>query len=200
MLFKRVKKIKLILKCFLFFNRYIKCMDKKGVMVIQKEQFSSYIKQYERLIITICLSFTKNYFDAEDLAQQTFLSAYTSFAKFNGENFKAWLTTIAINKCKDFLKSPARSINSLSCEEFECLKDKGETPEGILLKKHSMEQINILCEKLKDPYRAVSVNYFCRDIKLSDMAKDTGQSLKTLQTHLYRSKKLLKVLWKEEFM
>ncbi len=169
-------------------------------MVIQKQQFASYIKQYERLIITICLSFTKNYFDAEDLAQQTFLSAYTSFAKFDGVNFKAWLTTIATNKCKDFLKSPARSVTTLSHEDFDCLKDKGETPEDALLKKHSKEKIYSLCEKLKEPYRSVALNYFCEDIKLSDMAKDTGQSLKTLQTHLYRSKKLLKILWKEECM
>ena len=49
------------------------------MIIIQKEQFASYIKQYERLIITICLSFTKNYFDAEDLAQQTFLSAYQNY-------------------------------------------------------------------------------------------------------------------------
>jgi len=39
-------------------------------MIIQKEQFANYIKQYERLIITICLSFTKNYFDAEDLIEE----------------------------------------------------------------------------------------------------------------------------------
>ncbi|MFT5871560.1 MAG: RNA polymerase sigma-70 factor (ECF subfamily) [Clostridium sp.] len=169
-------------------------------MVIQKEQFVSYIKQYERLIITICLSFTKNYFDAEDLAQQTFLSAYTSLGKFDGVNFKAWLTTIAVNKCKDFLKSPARTIHSLSDENFEGLEDKEDSPEVVLLKKHSSEKIYSLCHKLKEPYRAVSVNYFCEDIKLSEMAKNTGQSLKTLQTHLYRSKKLLKVLWKEEFM
>jgi len=169
-------------------------------MVIQKQQFANYIKQYERLIITICLSFTKNYFDAEDLAQQTFLSAYTNFSKFDGDNFKAWLTTIATNKCRDFLKSPARAINSVSPEDFEGLKDKSETPEDILLKKHSRERIYSLCEKLKEPYRAVAVNYFCEDIKLSDMAKDTGQSLKTLQTHLYRSKKLLKILWEEELM
>lgn len=169
-------------------------------MVIQEEQFANYIKQYERLIITICLSFTKNYFDAEDLAQQTFLSAYTSFGKFDGVNFKAWLTTIAANKCKDFLKSPARKIHSIPDEDFECIKDEGETPEELLLKKHSNEKIYSLCKKLKEPYREVSVNYFCEDIKLSDMAKDTGKSLKTLQTHLYRSKKLLKILWKEEFM
>lgn len=170
------------------------------MMVIQKEQFANYIKQNERLIITICLSFTKNYFDAEDLAQQTFLSAYTNFSKFNGVNFKAWVTKIAINKCKDFLKSPARAIHSLSDDEFECLKDKGDTPEDMILKKHSNKKIYSLCKKLKEPYREVSVNYFCEDIKLSDMAKDTGKSLKTLQTHLYRAKKLLKVLWKEEFM
>ena len=169
-------------------------------MIIQKEQFANYIKQYERLIITICLSFTKNYFDAEDLAQQTFLSAYVNYSKFQGENFKAWLTTIAVNKCKDFLKSPSRVVHSLSEEDYESLKDKGDSPEDILLKKHSKEKIFSLCERLKDPYKSVSINYFCEDIKLSDMAKDTGQSLKTLQTHLYRSKKLLKVLWKEEFM
>ena len=169
-------------------------------MVIQKEQFANYIKQYQGLIITICLSFTKNYFDAEDLAQQTFLSAYTNFSKFDGVNFKAWLATIATNKCKDFLKSPTRSIITLSHVDFECLKDKADSPEDALLKKHNKEKIHSLCEKLKEPYRSVSLNYFCEDIKLSDMAKDTGQSLKTLQTHLYRAKKLLKVLWKEECM
>lgn len=169
-------------------------------MIIQKEQFANYIKQYERLIITICLSFTKNYFDAEDLAQQTFLSAYVNYSKFQGENFKAWLTTIAVNKCKDFLKSPSRVVHSLSEEDYESLKDKGDSPEDILLKKYSKEKIFSLCERLKDPYKSVSINYFCEDIKLSDMAKDTGQSLKTLQTQLYRAKKLLKVLWKEEFM
>ena len=170
------------------------------MMIIQKEQFSSYIKQYERLIITICLSFTKNYFDAEDLAQQTFLSAYVNYSKFQGENFKAWLTTIAVNKCKDYLKSPARVVANLSEEDYESLKDKGDSPEDILISKHSKEKIYTLCEKLKEPYKAVSINYFCEDIKLSDMAKDTGQSLKTLQTQLYRAKKLLKVIWKEDFM
>lgn len=169
-------------------------------MIIQKEEFANYIKQYERLIITICLSFTKNYFDAEDLAQQTFLSAYVNYSKFQGENFKSWLTTIAVNKCKDFLKSPARNIYSLSEEQYESIKDKGDSPEEIVLKKHSKEKIFTLCERLKDPYKELSINYFCKDIKLSDMAKDTGQSLKTLQTQLYRAKKLLKVLWKEEFM
>lgn len=167
-------------------------------MIIKKEQFESYIKQYERLIITICLSFTKNYFDAEDLAQQTFLTAYTNLGKFDGGNFKAWLTTIASNKCRDYLKSPARTTGSLCQEDYEYLEDKSDLPEDTLVKKNTSERIYNLCEKLKEPYKTIAIKYFCHDVKLSDMAKDTGQSLKTLQTQLYRSKKLLKALWKEE--
>ena len=169
-------------------------------MIIQEEQLTIYIKQYERLIITICLSFTKNYFDAEDLAQQTFLAAYTNYGKFDGVNFKAWLTTIATNKCKDYLKSPKRKTDSLSELDYEYLEDKEGSPEDILVEKSSSEKIHNLCSQLKEPYRTVAVNYFCENIKLSIMAEEKGQSLKTLQTQLYRAKKLLKVLWKEEIL
>ena len=64
-------------------------------MIIQKEQFAGCMQKYEKYIITICFSFTKNYFDAEDLAQETFLSAYRHLESFRGGNFKAWLTAIA---------------------------------------------------------------------------------------------------------
>ncbi|MFW2489648.1 RNA polymerase sigma factor [Clostridium chromiireducens] len=170
------------------------------MIAIEKEQFVSCIKEYERLIITICLSFTKNYFDAEDLAQQTFLSAYQKWESFDGNNIKAWLTTIAANKCRDYVKSKARTTISLSEEEYEGLEDRGESPEETVVKNNTMERILSLCNRLKEPYRTVAVSYFCKDIKLSHLAKETGQNIKTLETQLYRSKKLLKDLWKEEFM
>ena len=170
------------------------------VIDIEKEQFASYIKQYERLIITICLSFTKNYFDAEDLAQQTFLAAYQNFESFDGNNLKAWLTTIAANKCRDHIKSKARTTVNFSEEEYENLVDTGDSTEETVVKKNTMERIQSMCNKLKEPYRTVAISYFCKDIRLSHLAKETGQNIKTLETQLYRSKKLLKDLWKEEFM
>lgn len=170
------------------------------MVAIEKEQFASCIKQYERLIITICLSFTKNYFDAEDLAQQTFFAAYKNCERFDGTNLKAWLTTIAANKCKDYIKSKARATISFSDEEYEDLEDSGDSPEDTVVKKNTMERIEQVCNKLKEPYRTVAVSYFCKGIKLSHLAKETGQNIKTLETQLYRSKKMLKDLWKEEFM
>jgi RNA polymerase sigma-70 factor, ECF subfamily len=167
---------------------------------ILEEQFVQYIKQYEKLIFTICFSFTKNYFDAENLAQETFLSAYKNIDKFVGDNLKAWLTTIAANKCRDYLKSPGRNIDNLTEEDYEYLEDNRGSPEEIVIGIDADERVHRLCIKLKEPYKTVAISYFCNDLKLSDIAKETKQSLKTLQTQLYRAKKLLKVLWKEEFM
>ena len=166
-------------------------------MIIQEDQFEKYIKQYERLIITICFSFTKNYFDAEDIAQQTFLTAYEKLNKFDGRNFKAWVTKIAVNKCRDYIKSPARKVEDLTCEDYKYIEDTKNSPEENILSNYSERKIYELCSRLKEPYKTVAVNYFCRDVKLSDMAKDTGENLKTLRTRLYRAKKLLKILWKE---
>ncbi|EJO5347277.1 sigma-70 family RNA polymerase sigma factor [Clostridium botulinum] len=170
------------------------------MIIIEKEKFAECIKQYERLIITICLSFTKNYFDAEDLAQQTFLAAYENYENFDGKNVKAWLTTIAANKCKDYLKSKKRTNVTLSDKEYEGLKYQGDSPEETVVKKNTIERIHKLCNNLKEPYRTVAISYFCKNIKLSHLAKETGKNIKTLQTQLYRSKKLLRDLWKEEFM
>ncbi|MDO8686410.1 MAG: sigma-70 family RNA polymerase sigma factor [Clostridiales bacterium] len=167
--------------------------------IIQEEQFINYIRQYERLIFTICMSFARNYHDAEDLAQETFLSASRNIDKFEGENLKAWLTTIAANKCRDYLKSPARNIDSLAQEYFALFEDEGNSPEEIAIKNETTHRVHKMCLRLKEPYRTVAENYFCKNRKLSDASRDTGKSLKTLQTQLYRSKKLLKTLWKEEF-
>lgn len=169
------------------------------VIIIENEQFADTIKQYERLILTICLSFTKNYFDAEDLAQQTFLSAYKNIDKFDGKNMKAWLTTIASNKCRDFLKSKVRTEVSITDEEYENVQDDHESPEETVIKKNTQERISCLCGRLKEPYRNVAESYFLHGIKLSSMAKASGENIKTLETRLYRAKKLLRELWKEEF-
>ncbi len=166
---------------------------------IRKEQFANCIEEYERLVFTICYSFVRNYFDAENLAQETFLSAYRNIEKFDGRNLKAWMCTIAANKCRDFLKSPARSTVSLSQEDLEYLEDGRDSPEDIALEKDVEERVQSLCTKLKEPYKTVAVNYFCKGLKLSEVAVNTGQNLKTLQMQLYRAKQLLRALWKEEF-
>jgi RNA polymerase sigma-70 factor (ECF subfamily) len=173
-------------------------VEEGAVMHIKAQQFENYVAQYKGLIITICLAMTKNYFDAEDLAQETFLAAYRGMERFDGKDPKAWLTTIAVNKCRDYLKSPVHKNLFLSESDMAIIADTGTAPEEQAEKNSSEALVRKLCGRLREPYRSVAQGYFCEGKKLSQMAKETGQRLRTLETRLYRSKKLLKVLWKEE--
>jgi RNA polymerase sigma-70 factor (ECF subfamily) len=152
------------------------------------------------LVFTICYSFVRNYFDAENLAQETFLSAYRNIGKFDGKNLKSWLCTIAANKCRDFLKSKAaKEYVSLSGDVLEQLEYDMDSPENIVLEKEMEERIYGMCCKLHEPYKTVAINYFCNNLKLSEVAASSGQKLKTLQVRLYRAKQILRKLWEEEF-
>lgn len=131
-------------------------------MMINPKQFADCVPQYERLIVTICFKFTKNYFDAEDLAQETFLSAYNHLDKFDGMNLKAWLTTIAANKCRDYLKSPSRKTESLSDEDLEILAAPSDNPQIEAEKNELTAQIRKICEKLKEPYKTIALCYFAK--------------------------------------
>lgn len=165
---------------------------------IHKEQFASCIQLYGRLVFSVCLTFTRNYFDAEDLTQETFLAAFQNIDHFKGDHLKAYLTTIAANKCKDYLRRTERKNLSLTEEDEELLEDTRGSPEETILQMDSAERVHTLCCKLKEPYKTVALCYFVKNKKLSEIAKATGQSLKTLQTQLYRAKTLLRTLWEED--
>lgn len=165
---------------------------------IRQDAFTEYIGQYGALVFSICLKFTRNYFDAEDLAQETFLAAYRSLDRFDGRNPSAWLAAIAANKCKDYLKSPSSHTYALSDEDWAAVEDPGPPPEETAVQQDANERAKQLCLRLREPYRRVAVAYFVQGLSLAVLAKQTGDNPKTLETRLYRAKKLLKALWKEE--
>ncbi|MGC2544416.1 MAG: sigma factor, partial [Silvibacterium sp.] len=56
------------------------------------EQYHDLIRPYEFSVYRMALSFMKNDFDAEDVAQESFLKAFRNLAKFRGQaKFSTWL-------------------------------------------------------------------------------------------------------------
>lgn len=75
------------------------------------------IKTYGKDVLKICHYYLRNRQDAEDAFQEIFIKIIRKRSTFCGKSeFKTWLTRIAINICKDFLKS--RSLrNSTDVDE-----------------------------------------------------------------------------------
>jgi RNA polymerase sigma-70 factor (ECF subfamily) len=168
------------------------------VRVILENEFQTYIVQYSKLIFTICYTFIGDYFDAEDMTQETFLAAYKSRASFKSGNFKAWLTTIAANKCRDYLKNSSRRVIYAPPEDFVNLQDECGGAEHQFFNRQTEQKVYYLCQKLKEPYKTIASIHFCENKSISEISVQTGKNIKTLQTQIYRAKQMLQQLWREE--
>lgn len=157
------------------------------------------VEQYGRLILTICNSMTGDYFEAEDLTQDTFLSAYRNLDSFDGANMKAWLVKIAANKCRDYLKSASRRSVPTPQETFDQVSDAAPVPETEVLERDTEKRLEVFCKSLKEPYRSIAVAYLCEHLSAQEISGRTGKNLKTIQTQIYRAKAMIQKLWKEEF-
>ena len=124
--------------------------------------------------------------------QETFLAAYKGLDSFEQEKEQAWICKIALNKCLDFLKSAGRRQVPTEEVYFEQEMDKRAIPEQMYLQKESDEAVRQLCKSLKEPYGSVAVAHFLEGKTAREIADSTGEGLKTVQTHIYRAKALLK--------
>ena len=161
---------------------------KEVVKIDREEKLKELMDGYSKLVFSICYRLTNDYFTAEDLTQETFLSAYSSLDRFDGRNERAWLSRIATNKCLDHLKSAASRTTPAEDDELEFRAGASPGLEDEYMNTQLGRDVRAAC---------VAVEYFCEDMPLSQIAERTGEPLKTVQTRAYRAKKMLRENLKE---
>ena len=156
-----------------------------------KENLIRIMQTYQNLVFSICLKLTGDYFVSEDIAQETFISAYKHFEDFDGNNEKAWICRIATNKCIDYLKSTARSIVPETEDRFIEQGDLRSEPLSLYLNKEVMEAFEEGCKSLPEQYRIVAIEHYIKGRTAKAIADDMGLNLKTVQTRIYRARQML---------
>ena len=81
------------------------------------EMFSGLVEQYERLVYTVCFQLVRDAAAAEDLTQESFLSAYLHRTSIPEGYERQWLCRVAANKAKDYLQSAYQRHTLLPGEE-----------------------------------------------------------------------------------
>ena len=88
------------------------------------DAFEMLVAAYEKNVFNVALQMTGNREDAQDMAQEAFLKAYSSLSSFRGDSkFSSWLYRIVANVCMDFRRRQSRRpSSSLTVEDEEgCL-------------------------------------------------------------------------------
>lgn len=151
-------------------------------------------KEYYTDVLFICQKFNLNSEDAKDIAQETFITAFSSLGKLqDAGKFKAWLCKIANNKCLDFLKhNNILTFESIDETEAEMeLPDKGKRAEDIVIEKEISDLLSGIIEKLPVEQRVTVFMFYYQDYSVKEIAQMYGCSENTVRSRLNYAKKFM---------
>lgn len=153
------------------------------------------IKNYGDDILRICYLYTKDYLQAEDLFQEVFIKVYKNIERFNNQcEVSTWIIKIAINTCKDYLKSAwiKRNILFWSIEE-----ENNENTENQAILDIEKDYILSSVLNLPSKYREVIYFYYYKGLKTKEIAEVLKIKESVVRSRLMRAREILKRELKE---
>jgi RNA polymerase sigma-70 factor (ECF subfamily) len=73
---------------------------------MQESMIENAVTEYTQMVLNIAFTYTKNSYDAEDIAQEVFLALYRNMWRISSKEYlKAWLIRVTINKSKNYMKT-----------------------------------------------------------------------------------------------
>ncbi|WP_367925598.1 sigma-70 family RNA polymerase sigma factor [uncultured Ruthenibacterium sp.] len=156
---------------------------------VQAQSASEILDKYGTMVFRTAYAMVKNQHDAEDIAQDVFVSFVRTKPVFTSEDHqKAWLLRVTINRSKSFLRSAwQRRTEGLP----ETLPDELLTPRENMV----MEAVALLPVK----YRQVIYLYYIEGYSSVELAKLLGLPQNTVLSRLARARKHLAKTLEGEF-
>ncbi|PAV29137.1 RNA polymerase factor sigma C [Virgibacillus profundi] len=157
------------------------------------ELIDQMMTQYGQEILHLAYSYVNSKEIAEDLTQEIFIKCYNSLHTFKGKSkLRTWLWQIAINHCKDYLKS--WYYKNVTQAENEKLFDKAQaiSVEQAFIQKDEDEKLVNAIMDLPVKYREVIFLFYFEDLTIKELATLIGINQNTIKTRLKRAKELLK--------
>lgn len=153
-------------------------------------QFNTLLNEYGEEIKRLIFTYVHDYAVTDDLVQEVFISVYKKLDQFEGRsNHKTWLYRIAINKCKDYLRSPKRKYQQLM-DSFN-IRAKKDTESTVLEAERNNELIQEVM-KLPVKYREIIIFYYYQDFSMKEITEILDINMNTVKTRLSRAKDKLK--------
>ena len=164
---------------------------KKG----DNKSFEKLYKLTEREVWFTCISFLKNETTAQDIMQETYITAFLKIQSLEkSSQIRSWLNRIAVNKCKNYLKGKGEiQLDDEIFENQAIVDERISIPEEYISDKAKREIIlSIMQEVLSDvQYQTVDMHYF-NEMTVDEIAEVFECSRGTVLSRLNYSRAKMK--------
>jgi RNA polymerase sigma-70 factor, ECF subfamily len=163
-----------------------------------QEAFYGLVRPYERAVYVAAVSILNNPADAEEVAQEAVLKAFTHLAEFRAEaKFSTWLIQITINEARSRLRKDRRhlyeSIDEPRTDEEgdyspKDFADWREIPSETLKRDELRNALKRALASLPLKYREVLILRDIQNLSIEETAEILGISEGNVKTRLLRAR------------
>src|SRR5690606_35855038 len=135
----------------------------------------------KRLIFT----YIKNYAQTDDIFQEFLINVYKKLDSYRGDaKLHTWLCSIAINKCKDYLKSPLHRLFLLKGDIQTT--EKSKSPEQLSIEEEERERVVRAVFELPVKYREIFVLRYYQELSIKEVSEVLSINESTIKTRIAR--------------
>jgi RNA polymerase sigma-70 factor (ECF subfamily) len=161
-----------------------------------QEAFAALVTEHQRYIYNLALRVLKNEEEALDLAQETFVRAWTALPNFRGQaQFRTWLYRIATNLCYNRLPHLRRSLNDLGDEVISEIPETDivfDNPAREFESRELRTYLHSAMDDLDENYRLLISLRYQNELSYEEIAGMLNLPLGTVKTGLFRAKEKLR--------
>lgn len=144
---------------------------------------------YYKAMYNTALRMLNDTAEAEDVMQESFLSAFRNIGTYRGEvAFGAWLKKIVVNRCLDIIKSRKAVI---SIESVGDIPEEGESADEMDTKDLEVETVKRAIRELPEGYRIVLSLFLIEGYDHDEISQILNITNSTSRTQYHRAKKKL---------
>lgn len=168
-----------------------------------RDAFRRLVEREAPGVVRVCHRILGDRAEAEDAAQEAFVTAYRSLAAWRADGpFGAWLTRIAVRIALRMVSrrrtvawrdpgtrvhDPASPTAADQAADRAALAAAPWTDPAVLsMRAERATEVRAAVAALPEPYREVVALRFFGESSLEEIARQTGRPLGTVKTHLYR--------------
>lgn len=152
--------------------------------------FEHYICEYKERLSKLCCSLCRNYADADDLFQETWLKAMNGYESFDkSRDFGKWLFSICVNTYKNKCRTEKRVYHFNTAEEKEIFL--ASLPDTTV-KNEKYDELVEQIRELPEKYRTVLALRYFNSYSEKDVAQILNIPVGTVKSRLNKAKELLR--------